>query len=153
MKINSFSDYTLRTLMYLAVTDEATVTAHAVAERFEISFHHVAKVAQWLAQNGYVTATRGRHGGMKLALPPEDISVGAVMRGTEKGTAVVECMKPGPSACKFSPACILTSAIAEAQEAFFQVLDKKSLADITSNQNHLQQLLSFAPEAGQGRAV
>lgn len=144
MQINGFSDYTLRTLIYLAVSDGANVTAQEIAERFDISFHHIAKVAQWLARNGYVSASRGRGGGMKLAVPPEEISIGAVIRATEKGSAIVECMKPGPVACKISPACFLAPAIAEAQEAFFNSLDQKTLADVSGNRAHLQQVLNIS---------
>jgi Rrf2 family transcriptional regulator, nitric oxide-sensitive transcriptional repressor len=143
MKLNDFTDYTLRTLMYLAVTDETTVTAQTVSDRFDISFHHVAKVAQWLARNGYVKAVRGRRGGMSLALPPGEISIGAVVRAAEKGTAMVECMKPGPVSCKVAPACFLEPAIREAQEAFYASLDRKTLADITGNHLHLQKLLQI----------
>ncbi len=130
--------------MYLAVMEETSVTTQEIARCFEISFHHEAKVTQWLARNGYVKALRGRHGGIKLAVPPQEISIGAVIRATERGMAIVECMKAGPVACKIAPACLLSPIIRDAQEAFFHVLDQKTLADITGNRKHLQQVLNLA---------
>jgi len=144
MKLNAFSDYTLRTLIYLALVEGTNVTAQEVASRFDLSFHHIAKVAQWLARNGYVKASRGRGGGMTLIVPPEEISIGTVMRATERGTAIIECMKPGASSCKITPACLLAPAINEAQEAFFATLDQKTLADIISNKTHLKRVLNVA---------
>jgi hypothetical protein len=71
-----------------------------------------------------------------------------VVRAAEKGTAIVECMKPGPVSCRIAPACFLEPAIREAQEAFYASLDRKSLADITGNRHHLQKLLQIGEPAG-----
>lgn len=145
MKLNDFTDYTLRVLMYLAVAGDAPVNAQTIADRFEISFHHVAKVAQWLARNGYVSSQRGRGGGMRLAVPATQISLGAVIRAAERGVAIVECLKPGPGPikCKLSPACLLEPTLREARDAFYASLDRKTLADITENKVHLRQMLGL----------
>ncbi|MFT5486355.1 MAG: Rrf2 family nitric oxide-sensitive transcriptional repressor [Paracoccaceae bacterium] len=145
MKLNDFTDYTLRVLMYLAVADDAPVSAQTIADKFDISFHHVAKVAQWLARSGYVSSQRGRGGGMKLAVPASQISLGAIVRATERDVAIVECLKPGPGPilCKLSPACLLEPTIREARDAFYASLDRKSLADITENRVHLRRVLDL----------
>ena len=52
--LSVFSDYTLRVLIFLAVSPSENASAQLIAERYGISFHHVAKVAQWLAREGYV---------------------------------------------------------------------------------------------------
>ena len=66
MNITTFSDYTLRVLIYLASHEGERSTAEQIAKAYDISFHHVAKAGQWLAREGYVNSERGRAGGMTL---------------------------------------------------------------------------------------
>ena len=144
MHISQFSDYSLRILIFLAASDEVA-SARSIAKSYGISFHHVAKAAQFLRREGYVAATRGRAGGMWLAKPAEEISVGAVIRKSEEGNvALVECMKPAGKRCAIVPVCRLASALRKAQQAFFSTLDDISLADVTSNKPALRSLLSAA---------
>ena len=142
MHITQFSDYSLRILIFLASSDEG-VSAKKIAQAYDISFHHVAKAAQFLTREGYVSATRGRSGGIRLTRPAGKISVGEVMRKSEKGTAaLVECMKPDGKQCAIVPVCRLAGALRKAQEAFFGVLDNITLADVTSNRRALRSLLT-----------
>lgn len=132
MQLNKFTDYALRVLIHLAVARDARLSAREIAAMQGISFNHLAKVTQWLAAEGYVTATRGRNGGMTLARPAPEISIGAVVRRAEADTALVECMRNDGGACCLAPACALTGMLAEAQEAFFATLDKRTLADVVA---------------------
>lgn len=133
MQISSFSDYTLRILLYLAVADDRQVTSREIAECYNLSFDHVAKGAQLLTREGYVVATRGRGGGLRLAKSPNEISIGAVLRATEAGSGLVECMRPGPTKCIIAKVCGLAPILADANEAFYQSLDAKTLADALPN--------------------
>lgn len=144
MRISKFSDYTLRVLIFLA-SCERPATARKIADAYRISFHHVAKTAQFLAREGYVVASRGRAGGMCLARPVDKISIGVVIRKSEKGSAeLVECMRPGGGRCAIAPVCKLANALQSAQEAFFACLDDTTLEDITSNKALLKNLLTAA---------
>ncbi|MGI9502246.1 MAG: RrF2 family transcriptional regulator [Geminicoccaceae bacterium] len=129
MQISSFSDYTLRILLYLAVAGDRQVTSRQIAERYNLSFDHIAKAAQLLTREGYVIAARGRGGGLRLARSPDEISIGAILRVTEAGSGLVECMRPGPTSCIIAKVCGLAPILAEANEAFYRSLDAKTLAD------------------------
>ncbi len=129
MQISSFSDYTLRILLYLAVAGERQVTSREIAERHRLSFDHIAKAAQLLGREGYVLAARGRGGGMRLAKSPDEISIGAILRLTEAGSGLVECMRPGPTKCIIAKVCSLAPILADANEAFYKSLDRRTLAD------------------------
>lgn len=142
MNITTFSDYALRVLIYLAVDEDKKSTAKDIAESYNISFHHVAKAAQWLAREGYVNSERGRSGGISLMRPTHDINIGELVRATEAGTALVECMRPEGGACCIQPACGLKRALAEAQDAFYLTLEKFSLADVVMQKSALSQLLA-----------
>lgn len=144
MHISQFSDYSLRILIFLATSDEVS-TAKTIAAAYDISFHHIAKAAQFLTREGYVEATRGRSGGMRLTRDPESISVGEVLRKSEEGNvALVECMKPNGKRCAIVPACKLVSKLLMAQENFFATLDVVTLSDVTSNKAALRALLVTA---------
>lgn len=129
MQISSFSDYTLRILLYLAVAGDRQVTSREIAERYKLSFDHISKAAQLLTREGYVTAARGRGGGLRLAKSPGEISIGKLLRATEAGSGLVECMRPGPTKCIIAKVCGLAPILAEANEAFYQSVDAKTLAD------------------------
>ncbi|MGJ8561206.1 MAG: RrF2 family transcriptional regulator [Litorimonas sp.] len=142
MKITTFSDYALRVLIYLAVDEAETSTAKDIAESYDISFHHVAKAAQWLAREGYINSERGRSGGISLKRASQDINIGVLVRATEAGTVLVECMRPEGGTCCIQPACGLKVVLAEAQNAFYTTLEKFSLADVAIQKSALSRLLT-----------
>ena len=145
MNITTFSDYTLRVLIYLAVhtsNAHAKASAQTIAASYGISFHHIAKAAQWLAREGYVHAERGRSGGLRLAREPALINIGEVLQRAEQGSALVNCMKSDGGTCAITPACGLKHALAEAQGAFYKTLSGYTLADIAAQKSNLVNLLA-----------
>lgn len=132
MQLTRFADLGLRLLMYLASArpeHDQPVTIAEVGERFEVSHHHLVKVANLLAQTGWVKATRGRGGGLRLAHPPEQIRVGEVVRVLEGEGGLVDCDRP---ACSLRGVCRLRGVLDEAQQAFFAALDRHTLADVVA---------------------
>lgn len=130
MQITSFSDFALRILISLAAVPGQTLSVRALAQRHGLSFDHLAKVGQFLAREGFVEASRGRGGGLRLARPADQIMIGEVLRRSEAGSGLVECLRPcGEVRCVLAPVCGLTPILAEAEEAFYARLDRASLAD------------------------
>ncbi len=129
--------------MYLAAHKGQKSTAANIAKAYDISFHHVAKAAQWLTRQGYITSERGRSGGLSLALPQDQINIGHIVREAEHmaGTPLVDCMRKDGGQCKLRSACGLTGALARAQSAFYDVLSDYTLADIGTESPALTQLL------------
>jgi 5-formyltetrahydrofolate cyclo-ligase len=91
MRLTSFSDYTLRTLMYLGLHPNELCTIDEIAAAYDISANHLMKVVQQAAQAGEVLTVRGQHGGMRLARPPEAINIGTVVRRTEPDLHIAPC--------------------------------------------------------------
>jgi Rrf2 family nitric oxide-sensitive transcriptional repressor len=85
-------------------------------------------VVAHLARIGLIETVRGRGGGLRLAKPRSQISVGEVIRDMEDNFAVVECF--ASDACPLIGACRLAPAIQEALDAFFAVLDRYALNDV-----------------------
>lgn len=144
MQINTFSDYTLRILIYLALAGDRLATSREIADTYDLSFNHIAKAAQLLARENYVLSIRGRGGGIKLAMKPSEISIGKVLRLTEAGSYLVECMRPdGPVQCILAPHCGLSPLLNEANEAFFSLLDNKTLADALPRSARIRDVLGL----------
>lgn len=141
MQISKFSDYALRILVHLAVRDEGLITTRDIARMQDLPFNHLAKISQWLTHEGYVESVRGRYGGLRLALPPEAICLGSLLRKSERGAPLVECMKSNGGGCVMTPACGLLPVLNEAQEAFFAVLDDRTLDDVLNGNRGMLSLV------------
>lgn len=131
MQLTRYTDYSLRTLLYLAVHTDRLVTISEISGAYGISRNHLVKVVHELGGLGYVHTQRGKLGGMKLARPAADINLGDVVRHTEKTLAVVNCSEP---VCPIRPACDLRGVLFQARDAFLSVLDQHSLADLTQQE-------------------
>ncbi len=129
MRLTNFSDYALRVLLYAAARDGMLVTIEETAKVYEISRAHLMKVANQLTRAGYLTAVRGRSGGLELAKRPDKIRLGDVVRATEPDFALVECFAPD-NQCRITPRCRLRGALNEALAAFIATLDRYTLADL-----------------------
>jgi len=133
MYITRYTDYSLRVLMYVALKGEEISTIGEIAESYDISKNHLMKVVQELNAKGYLIAARGKNGGLRLKGRAEDINIGSLVRDTEQDLALVECFS-APQACTITPACQLKKVFATALEAFFNVLDQYTLADLLPKQ-------------------
>lgn len=129
MRLSTFSDYSLRVLMYLGVQDDRLVTIAEIAAVHDISKAHLMKVVHQLGLNGHIETVRGKGGGIRLARPPREIVVGAVIRQSESDFAMAECFA-GQSSCRIHGGCGLPGILNEALSAMFLVLDGYTLADL-----------------------
>lgn len=142
MHITRYTDYSLRVLIYLGLKGEALATIQEIADRYGISKNHLMKVVHELNRKGYVDTLRGKHGGIRLGRAPAEINLGTLVRETESDLALVECFG-SDNECIIAPACSLKLVLRQALEAFFEVLDSRSLADLlpAPDQSRLAQLL------------
>ncbi len=129
MELSLFTDYALRTLIFAGLHQDRIVTVPEVAAAFRISENHLIKVAHRLGKLGFLETKRGRSGGFRLAMAPDQIGLGAVVRATET-LALVECLGSDGGCCPISPACALKRVVAEARDAFLATFDRYTLRDI-----------------------
>jgi Rrf2 family nitric oxide-sensitive transcriptional repressor len=137
MRLKSYTDYALRVLMHLAAQPDRLSSIAVIARTYRISHNHLTKVVHDLRKQGFVAAVRGRSGGVRLARPASEISVGEVVRHTEGTFDLVDC-----GSCVIAPACALTAALHEARRAFMDVLDGYSLADLVDRKAAFRELLA-----------
>ena len=144
MQLDKFTDYGLRILMTLAVQAPDKISVARIAAIFGVSDNHLSKVATELVRAGYLISERGRGGGLRLAMKPEKISIGAVVRLLKSDAPVVECLGVDRS-CRILPACGLRQPLRLAEEAFYSVLDDVTLADVIKKRTDLSELLTLNP--------
>lgn len=142
MRLTSYSDYALRVLIYLALTPTRRATIDEIAEAYGISRNHLMKLTFEMGKLGFIETLRGRGGGMRLGRSPEQITVGEVVRATERDLQLVECFSAA-SDCRIASGCILRSAFREALDAFLEVLDDYTLADLTEPDQRLRRALAI----------
>jgi Rrf2 family nitric oxide-sensitive transcriptional repressor len=147
MKLTSFTDYSLRVLIYLAAQPKRRATIAAIATSFEVSENHLTKVVHFLGKAGWLANVRGKGGGLELAMPPELIKVGQVVRGTEGGSVPAECFDETGGQCCIAGICRLSGVLAQAVTAFYDTLDRYTLADLVHNRQALARIM-FTEEMG-----
>lgn len=144
MRLSTYTDYTLRTLMYLAVNADRQATIAEIARTWSISETHLMKIVHQLGVAGDIETIRGRNGGLRLRKPAAGINLGTVVRRTEVDMHLVTCFDDAAS-CAISEDCVLQAVLHEALTAFLAVLDRYTLADLVAPRAKLAALLGIEP--------
>jgi Rrf2 family nitric oxide-sensitive transcriptional repressor len=142
MKLTAYSDYGFRMLVYLAVAPDNRATVREIAAAYDLSQHHLAKIAQRLVHAGLLSSYTGRNGGLALKADPATLRVGDIVRAVETDFAVVECLSEH-GVCTVKEHCGGRSLFDRAVDAFFAVLDSKTLADVVADEPNLRTDLSI----------
>ena len=141
MRLTSFTDYSLRVLIFLGTDPGRRATIGEIARTFAISENHLMKVVHLLGKAGLLANVRGKGGGLELARAPEAINIGKVVRITEGRPLPAECFDPLDNRCVITPVCKLRSVLADAVRAFYAALDQYTLADLLRNRRALAKVL------------
>lgn len=129
--------------MFSALHPGQVVRIEDVSKAYGISRAHLLKAARQLGQIGFLENIRGRSGGVRLALPPEEIIVGQVVRHTEGDLDLVECFNSDTNSCPLIGACELSLVFQDGLKAFLSILDKVTIADLVKKRGMmLERLLS-----------
>ncbi|MCM2679434.1 Rrf2 family transcriptional regulator [Echinimonas agarilytica] len=141
MQLTSFTDYALRTLIYLGLQpNDRLVSVNEICEHFNMSRNHVIKVTQQLSQKEYIASARGRQGGIRLSRSVDTINIGQVIRDFEKRLTPIDCEG---GECPIVHRCTLQQILAKAQTAFLAELDAYLLSDVIKNPAPLIALLKI----------
>lgn len=134
MRINKTTGHAIRLMLACAREEGRLVKAAELSVELGIGLQNVLKIVHLLSHANLVAATRGRNGGVRLAAPATDISIGAVVRAIETmdvdddGSANVATNHP-------DLAPNVANLLDDALLAFISVLEKHSLAEIAAMQS------------------
>lgn len=147
MHLTLRSNHAMRLMMYCAVNDRAVAPVSEIARACNMSEAHLSKIAHALAAAGFVETVRGRRGGVRLARPATELNVGEIVRATELGQCLVECLDPETNTCPLIEVCRFRSIIGRALDAFLSVLDGYTLADLVADRGQIRAAMGLEPEA------
>jgi Rrf2 family iron-responsive transcriptional regulator len=143
MRLTRQSNYAIRTLIYCAVNDPSLSRVADIAKAHAISELFLFKLIRPLVEGGLLKTVRGRRGGLRLGRPANEITLLDVVKLTEESFALAECFEGGDTTCPMALGCDLSAALNEALEAFFDVLDRYTIADLANKRRSIRERLGL----------
>ncbi len=144
MRLTRQSTYAIRTLIYCAVNDPGLSRIADIAKAHSISELFLFKLIKPLVEAGLIETVRGRKGGIRLGRPAAEITLLDTIKLTEDSFAMAECFEGGSDiVCPLADNCDLNGALREALNAFFDVLDGYTIADLSDKRLSLRQRLGL----------
>lgn len=153
MRLTTRTNLAIRALMYCAVKNDGLSRSAEIAEACNSSANHLAQVIHLLNAHGFVHATRGRMGGVKLARAARAINIGEVFRVFEADVPFTECFALETNTCPLVRACRLRNAIRRALDAFYREMDMVTLEDLVKANHLLEEIFSVADSANLARCA
>lgn len=119
--------------MYLSVNNKTLCTVKEISEKLSLSRNHLVKIVHNLVRLNYVDSTKGKGGGIRLAIPPEKIKLSKLIIELEPNFNLVECFDKERNSCQIVGICGLKNILHEALNSFLTILGNYSLADTMMN--------------------
>lgn len=130
MLISAKGRYALRSMIDLSLNGiEDNVKLRDIAERQDIPLKYLEQIISTLNKAGYVKGERGPNGGYRLAMAPEEYTIGMIIREIEGNTAPVSCLAD-VNDCERSDSCVSMILWKKLNDAVNSVLDGTTLADM-----------------------
>jgi len=106
MKISTKGRYAVRVMLDLAEQGtEAYTPLMDIAKRQGISEKYLESIVSVLSKNEFLSSLRGKGGGYKLNKPPEEYTIGSILRLVEGSFAPVACLERKPNRCERAAEC------------------------------------------------
>lgn len=100
MMISTKGRYALRVMIDLAEHQtDGYIPLKEIAQRQDISEKYLESILKSLVQKKFLTGLRGKGGGYRLTRPPEQYTVGSILRLTEGTLAPVACLEENALPC------------------------------------------------------
>ncbi len=134
MLISTRGRYTLYVLVDLAKhMEEGYIPLKEIASRQGISKKYMENILKILVENKLLEGIKGKGGGYRLTMPPEQYSLGAILRLTEGSLSPVACTSPEHTGCTRKESCPTHPVWKELDSLINRYLDSVTLADLLKN--------------------
>lgn len=134
--ISTRGRYALRIIIDIAEHSGGDfVPLKEVAARQEISLKYIERIMPLLTKENLVEGQHGKGGGYRLCRPPEDYSVGEILRATEGGLAPVACLECGAKPCSRAAECRTLPMWQKYYAMTNEFFDGISIADLMQNES------------------
>ena len=131
MKISTKGRYALRVMVDLATTDPQNyISIKSISKRTNISDKYLEQIISSLSKAGFVKSIRGAQGGYKLAMKPDEYTVGMILRSMEGSLAPVACLEDDENQCPHCSDCISLYVWEQIYDAVNNVVNRITLQNI-----------------------
>ena len=141
MKLSTKGRYGVKAMFDLAQHHgKGPIPLNSIAERKNISEHYLEQLIAVLRKAGLVKSIRGAQGGYTLAKPPDEITIGDIVRILEGPIAPVDCVsEEDPEPCNRADFCVTRTIWAKVRDSVADVLDSITLADMVKEEEELKE--------------
>src|SRR5512135_1561093 len=144
MKLSKRGEYGLKAMIDLASQDEPTAVTQIkdIAARQQIPVKFLEQILLTLKNAGLLRSRAGVGGGYYLAKAPDEITLGQVVRVLDGPLAPISCvsqMAYERCVCADEATCGLRLAMLDVRNAIADILDKTTLADVSTRVERAQQ--------------
>ncbi len=143
MKLSLRGEYALRALLVLGLNyDKPVVRIQAISDHQNIPKRFLEQILNDLKSAGIVQSRRGVAGGYRLAKPPEEITLAAVVRHIEGALAPVSCVSERfyqKCSCPDESRCAIRSVMKDIREAIVKIAEHVTIAEMCERWRKLQQ--------------
>lgn len=160
MKLSKRGEYGLKALIGLASREPqpSVIQIKDIAEREQIPVKFLEQILLTLKNAGLLQSKKGVSGGYYLAKPPEEITLGQIVRVLDGPLAPIRCvskMAYERCICPDEETCGLRLVMLDVRNAIADILDHTSLADVTTRVKDVQQRkgITPTPQTVRGSAV
>lgn len=132
MKLSTKSRYAAEALFYMTISGHGEpLSLSQVSSGTGISENYLEQIAFRLRKAGLLSTRRGTGGGFYLSEPPEQITIGRIVRALEDSVVPVSCVAD-LSKCesKIRGSCVTRGLWITVSEEIGSVLDSLTLADL-----------------------
>ncbi|MFN0054809.1 MAG: RrF2 family transcriptional regulator [Planctomycetales bacterium] len=132
MKLSRKSDYALRAMMTLiARQGEGPVSIRELAEANDIPRKFLEHIMLEMKSKGWLNSVAGRDGGFILAVSPEDISMGQVVRHFDGQLAPIACVSTtNYEPCSQETSCRFRRVLLDIRNYINRMMDDANLAAV-----------------------
>lgn len=147
MQISARAEYAVRALLALAADAEHSASAQALADTQSLPRKFLEAILSDLRRAGVVRSQRGADGGYRLTRPPQDVTIGDVIRAVDGPLAGVRGGRPELAVYDGDAEHLQTVWVA-LRAAVRNVLDEVSLTQVVDGDfpPHIRELVG-APDA------
>jgi len=100
--LSQTAEYALRTVLFLADSDRVA-RAEEIARRLGVPRNYLSKTLHRLAQEGVLRSKRGKGGGFRLAVPPDQLKLLRVVAPFDDISGERRCLLGRPQCSDRSP--------------------------------------------------
>lgn len=136
MRLSMKSDYALRALFHLVDHyGQAPVSIREIAERNDIPKRFLEQIMIDLRHCGWVRSVAGRDGGYALAVDPEELTMGQVVRHFDGQLAPIACVSSSHyERCSQESRCRFRRVMLDIRNFTARLMDKATLASVALGQ-------------------